>query len=494
MAKQFDPATDSWAPGEPIPPGMPSANDFGGASTAEADAARKIADATREGVATDERLAQGAEHAIHTGLDRMEAAYQQEGASLHDPALQPWNEKEQAAKYQTDPIAAFGSLGSVFGILASAFTHAPMENALNASAAAINAIKQGNRQAYEDARKAWESNYKLALERQKIQHELYTDADTLLRTNLAAFTVQSKLAATRLGDKKAMALLDAGMIPEFLQYREAQQKITAEGLKNQEALLQWTSDRSFYMEKYDELVKQGKTPRQAQMLAGQALQEEKARIKREASPFANRAGLVTNDRAIAADAEAFKQRMRVEHPDWSQEKLDTERDAYFERRKISTSAPTGNRIDELVGKEGQVDQATDLVNKIDGLLAKHNAITGLGGTVTRPTEIVGNVFGSNETDRKQFERWVHELQMIAPQILLGRGGRPLAAEWDTVNSVVAGLRPGDTAANTVRAYREFSTVLKSIKARLRERRGEKAETPTASSTAPSWRDQAIPLH
>ena len=69
-----------------------------------------------------------------------------------------WDADQQAAKYRTDPLSSFGSLGSVFGMIASAFTHHPMQNAMEASAAAMNAIHAGDQRAYDQAHEAWKQN------------------------------------------------------------------------------------------------------------------------------------------------------------------------------------------------------------------------------------------------------------------------------------------------------------------------------------------------
>src|SRR5262245_60215328 len=45
--------------------------------------------------------------------------------------LQPWNYEQEKAKYTTGALEQFGSLGSVFAVLASAFTRTPMVNSLN---------------------------------------------------------------------------------------------------------------------------------------------------------------------------------------------------------------------------------------------------------------------------------------------------------------------------------------------------------------------------
>jgi len=64
-------------------------------------------------------------------------------------------------------------------MVASAFTKAPMENAINGMAGAINSIKEGNEKGYERAYDAFKTNVKLADQRFKTQHELYSDALSL---------------------------------------------------------------------------------------------------------------------------------------------------------------------------------------------------------------------------------------------------------------------------------------------------------------------------
>lgn len=120
----------------------------------------------REKIAATDKITGDLEQVTDRTLPRLEMLSRTSGVEAEK--MKPWNADEELAKRRTDPIEAFGSIGSVFGILASAFTHAPMENALNASAAAINSIKEGDSKAYDRAYKAWEDNTKQALERHKI--------------------------------------------------------------------------------------------------------------------------------------------------------------------------------------------------------------------------------------------------------------------------------------------------------------------------------------
>ncbi len=164
---------------------------------------------------------------------------------------------------------------------------------------------------------------------------------------------------------------------------------------------------------------------------------------------------------------------------------------------------TSNRADDIRGKVSQVELAEGTITHIEDMLKKHNAITGLGGKVTRPAEVVGNIFGSNETDRKQFERWVSELQEIAPRILLDSKGRPLSSEAGRVENIIAGLKAGDTTANTARAYYEFRKVLQQIKGNLHSRLSGsfderfKGEAPGSTPEKPadnSWYKTAPLVH
>src|SRR5438445_12492205 len=55
--------------------------------------------------------------------------------------VKPWDAKKEMAERTTSPFETFGSMGSIFALVASAFTHTPAVNAMNAMAGAINAVK-----------------------------------------------------------------------------------------------------------------------------------------------------------------------------------------------------------------------------------------------------------------------------------------------------------------------------------------------------------------
>lgn len=149
---------------------------------------------------------------------RVEQQYEASGYKLGD--FQPWNAAAEHETHSTDPLVAFGSLGSVFGMIASAFTHAPMENALNASAAAMNAIKEGDEKEYERAHEAWKQNTDLAFKRHQMQREGYQDAITLMNTNMQVGDAKARMLAAKYGDAQSLLLLEAGMSKEWIDLQE----------------------------------------------------------------------------------------------------------------------------------------------------------------------------------------------------------------------------------------------------------------------------------
>lgn len=495
----------SWAPGEST------------AGMANADSVSKgLADIKRQEIKATEGASADFSAKLDQGIAKIEQAAQHAGVSASE--LKSWDAEKEGAKHQTDPIAAFGSLGSVFGIIASSFTHQPFASALNASAAAINALRKGDREDYERAYKAWQDNTKVALDRHKIEQDAYQSAVELLKLNMAAGQAKMRVLAARFGDQKALFLLEHGMDKELLDTFAARDKLAMEMKLKQPAMWLANAQMHYLMQSgYD--FKNPANPKNAEVLQDYNLQfggkvdedtffiqnwhkehpqgttqqfvKDFGQYKRETSRFgALGATSLTRDRQIAADVEQMVQAYKAEHPYAAANDIADFRASTFKRLSTEAAAPSGNRIDEIKGKLGQVEIAESTIGHIEDMLKKHNAITGLGGKVTRPMEIVSNIFGGNETDRKQFERWVSELQEIAPRILLDSKGRPLSSEAGRVETIVAGLRLGDTTANTARAYYELKKLLHDIKGRLGARIGAEQPKP-APERRPSWQDAPL---
>jgi hypothetical protein len=150
-------------------------------------------------------------------------AFQLEGVAASE-IPKPWDADKEHKKWETNPIEGFGSMGGLFAMVASAFTKTPMENAINGMAGAINSIKDGNEQGYQRAYDAFKTNVKLADQRFKTQHELYTDALGLSSVDMAASDAKLRNAAVRFGDQHILMLAEHGMIKEIYELQEARAK------------------------------------------------------------------------------------------------------------------------------------------------------------------------------------------------------------------------------------------------------------------------------
>lgn len=121
--------------------------------------------------------------------------------------LQPWNADKETAKYTTPTMEKFGSVGMVFAMVASAFTHQPMVNALNAGAAAMNAITENDNEKYKRAYDAWKANTELVVQRNTLMMNAYRESDALLEKRPDLYNQQMTEKINRFGDEQRNRLL-----------------------------------------------------------------------------------------------------------------------------------------------------------------------------------------------------------------------------------------------------------------------------------------------
>lgn len=146
--------------------------------------------------------------------ERQERVLSAIGATMDD--LKPWNADQQMAKYSHNLWEDFGSPGFIIGMIASQFTGMPMTSALNAGAAAINAINTGDDAAYHKAFDAYKENTNLTLKRIDIEQNAFNDIDHLRKNRMDEWHVAAEAAATRFNDQRLLTLLQHGMDPEAI--------------------------------------------------------------------------------------------------------------------------------------------------------------------------------------------------------------------------------------------------------------------------------------
>jgi hypothetical protein len=189
-----------------------------------------------------------------------------------------------------------------------------------------------------------------------------------------------------------------------------------------------------------------------------------------------------------------KAELKKEHPDWPASKVDEE--ALKAAQNVKSSAITGNRRQQIEAHIRQYDQSISHIDKNLDVLHKYAFAAGAPGYATRLGERVGNIFGSNKTDREQFMRDTEYLKLNASRLLLDAStGRPLSAEAAHVNNIVAGLGIGDTTANTIRALKDLKKLYEELKTGNQKDIGDvpagsselpAGSTPDKGSATPRW--------
>src|SRR5215472_5144220 len=149
---------------------------------------------------------------------RMEQMFSAQMATANE--LRPWDARREMASRKHDLWEQFGSPGFLIAMMASAFTAMPMVSALNGGAAVMNAINQGDMDAYDEAFKAWKDNTDLVLKRMDIQQRAFQNIQQLRKDNLEEFREKMAQNATMYNDTRTMNLLNYGFDKEAIEAQE----------------------------------------------------------------------------------------------------------------------------------------------------------------------------------------------------------------------------------------------------------------------------------
>lgn len=555
-------AMDAWRGSTPIADLAPPAED-----KSVAGLVSSLTDMRRQKVATDTRIMGESDEQQRRDRAVRNHAFQMEGVAASE-LPKPWDAEKEHKKWETNPIEGFGSAGGLFAMVASAFTHAPMENAINGMAGALNSIKEGNEAGYNRSFDAFKTNVQLADHRFKMQHELYSDALSLGTADMAASNAKLHNAAVKFGDQQMLLLAEHGMIKEIYELQESRARSHEQMIKSADAIDLHSVQKAAVDSIKNNPPNTGDPVRDKMMLAaqiqriydgggkyGSAEQEAVGAFMQknfQKSPQELADGLAEIHQSFSTKApniqgyQEARQAWIEGHPG---EQIPADEDAKLLQQFGLSHAPRGGSgggssqstqarktraIEEIqkqhadagkpvtiaeaeheYNKTVQVPTAHDVhqddaqfqkaermetaMDEMEQLLLKHRMITGIGGTLSRPVEALGNLLGSNETDRKQFQRVATELKEWGQSVVNDRTGRPLSSEAKDAAVIFAGLNPGDTGANTIRAITELRPVIARIKQQIRARgqgrgpvSGGEASPPAAKQTgakdAPWLRD------
>jgi hypothetical protein len=296
-------------------------------------------------------------------------------------------------------------------------------------------------------------------------------------------------------------LLDAGLSKDVIDLQGARQRIAEQAILNAPKIMQANMEMSYLLENTEKYEKQGLPHEQAKLKAYHDWQTEQAKLKAMTHPSLFSTG--TTDRQIAADVgnlvEDYKTTYRDEHGrDPTPAEIADYRAEQTRRLKAAATPITRNRADDIQFSIDRIDTAEHVLDKMEALLIKHNAITGFAGHLTRSFETVGEIFGSDQSDFKEYERLVNTLKLMGPRVLLDSKGRPLGAETERIDNIIAGTNFGDLKTNTLRAYKELRDILDFKKKDMRKRLGSGSAAPVGTQTAPQsgerWWEAAPAVH
>lgn len=437
---------------------------------------------------------------------RMDEAYRLERASVNDPSLKPWNADKERAERISGPMEQFGSIGSVFAMAASLFTKTPMTSALNAGAAAMTAIKASDEKGYESAYQAWKDNSNLALKRFDMERNLFEDANKLADRDLKTWSAKRLAIAAQFEDRKAITLLENGMFQELLDLDTKKVTMASKLREQQQGFEEFDINRRLfsdgtkaYEESNPNATPEQKVQHRLQLLhdiksGARSWQQEALRnfmmVNPSATPEQTQAFLqslrgggqgggtgaqnLTTDRQRAGDIAKYREELKAEkNEDGSRKYTDQQvADMAADREKklkMEATAPSANRRDQLASQITRFQVADQTIDKVEALLKKHSALTGLGGRITRPGEVVSNWFGSSETDRAQFRSYINELREMGPRLINESHSRPLSAEETKIASIIPGLDAGDTTVNTAKRLLELKKLFKTLNTDLTKR-------------------------
>jgi hypothetical protein len=157
-----------------------------------------------------------------------------DAASVIANDMKPWDTQKELAKRETSLWEAFGSPGFLIAMMGSAFSARPMNSALEAGAAAMHAIKEGNDADYQKAMEAWKANTDLAMKRLETEQKHFQNIETLRNTNFSEYQARMREVLAMFDDKRKLALLDAGLNSEVDQAIAGSYKARDEVLKAQQ--------------------------------------------------------------------------------------------------------------------------------------------------------------------------------------------------------------------------------------------------------------------
>lgn len=138
---------------------------------------------------------------------------EKEGAETFKPFKAPQAE---------DPLKSYGAtMAGLMGI-ASFFTHSSMVGAMDAATASINAARQGNTEAYNQAFTEWKNNNEIMQKKLAWETDAWSTIGKMAETDYNAALGHAQALSSQTKDATATAMIRAGMFDKLLDVKKTQ--------------------------------------------------------------------------------------------------------------------------------------------------------------------------------------------------------------------------------------------------------------------------------
>lgn len=424
-------------------------------------------------------------------VKRMEARSKSYDQVLDDLSTRTFDEAKptfdvpnfKAPEPQADPIKAFGSFGSVLGILASAFTRKPLQNSIMAMTAVNQAEQAADKTAYDHAWNEYQTATKVALEKIGFEKQMYQNAIDIYKTdNAKGIGLLNGIAAQMQNEKlmfaakhdPAMALsMASNMISAYDKWSDANDEIQNRHLVNQHI-----------EEKRQEAIAAGRpfTAADAADAKNDILQQIDPKWARANSGTPNRASemirLNEEEKKEVADAE-----QSLSGPELAARKIQIKAKFDEERRRLYAPKDVVGAAD--IGKDIRaIDDAMPRIEAMEALVDYNPEIVGVRA---RTNQFLGAVVGQLGKDISNEAARVNAVRQIAgtlegPMSRLYTG----SGQWSKAKSELLGsINPATGLLTTPDQFHNAINFLKGDLATMRERRqGQLDRAPGNPTIAP----------
>jgi hypothetical protein len=361
-------------------------------------------------------------------------------------------------------------------------TRRPGLAAINALSSGLAGLKQGNDEQYQRAMDVWSKQNDLAAKAFDMQNKMIDNI--MSDINLTAKEQQDKLmnAFRVLGLEQDLTLAKANQWDQVYKRQEDRQKLaddhsiataTIDHLRAQTAREQaiaalggsTTPAMIAYNKAKQAFVAENNrepSPAEDQKLLTDALAATKS-AGRVQSPEMKAVddALIARANELGVDPDEFKT-----DPKYAKDRAEVEQKAHTQRITHDVQI-TGNERVRLDQRAEAYRIANYKIDQLEDILARNNFVSGIGGKITRPLEVLANISGwSDETDRKMFESGIAYLQAMTPRLIQQSDSRGVAGEFfgtqQRIDKIIRGLNMGDTAANTVESLRELKELMTEL--------------------------------